>query len=395
MMRVLLICLTLAATVASASAQTRVERWSLVPDLRIGSVNAPDYSLTEVLDLEIGSEGEIYVLQWGEQTIHVFDRAGKFLRVIGRRGEGPGEFFSLAQLGWKGDTLWVQDPLANRVSLFHPSGKFLTSISFTASLKSDRFLSVPPGALLANGSLVSKPGTSAQLVAEGVVKRVPLVRLSRTGEVIDTLVLLSVGNTTLMIRDPATPRRVSFGFQPLSDESLWEVAPDGSSIVVVERPAAERKGPAFFRVTKLDAQGDTLLSRRYSYTPRPLTEEVVDRVTNEWVDEKMSMSNPPSSRAAAERLFRTALYRPAYHSPVTKLVMGRDGTIWLRREDVGDDRVVWNVLDKRGNVVAVLITRQKLRLFQADRDQIWGVENDELDVPYVVRYRIVQDKRSR
>jgi hypothetical protein len=50
--------------------------------------------------------------------------------------------------------------------------------------------------------------------------------------------------------------------------------------------------------------------------------------------------------------------------------------------------VVWNVLDDVGNPVAMVRTDADITLFQVDRDAAWGVETDDLDVPYVVRYRL-------
>lgn len=48
--------------------------------------------LNEVIALTVGADGSIYVAQWNEPAVQVFDREGRFAFAIGRRGGGPGEF---------------------------------------------------------------------------------------------------------------------------------------------------------------------------------------------------------------------------------------------------------------------------------------------------------------
>jgi hypothetical protein len=44
--------------------------------------------------LSVDAEGNLYVADFGNRRVHLFDRAGKFLRPIGRQGQGPGEYMS-------------------------------------------------------------------------------------------------------------------------------------------------------------------------------------------------------------------------------------------------------------------------------------------------------------
>jgi hypothetical protein len=42
--------------------------------------------------LSVDNEGNLYVADWGNRRVHMFDQAGKFVRAIGRQGQGPGEY---------------------------------------------------------------------------------------------------------------------------------------------------------------------------------------------------------------------------------------------------------------------------------------------------------------
>jgi hypothetical protein len=46
----------------------------------------------EPTDIEVGTDGFIYILDAGNSRIQVFDDTGKFINTIGREGKGPGEF---------------------------------------------------------------------------------------------------------------------------------------------------------------------------------------------------------------------------------------------------------------------------------------------------------------
>ena len=79
----------------------------------------------------VDAEGKVYIADESDMAIKVFDQAGKFLRAIGRRGEGPGEFSTVGQIfPFPGRRLLVADPLARRTSFFGPEGQFLSSFSW-------------------------------------------------------------------------------------------------------------------------------------------------------------------------------------------------------------------------------------------------------------------------
>lgn len=77
----------------------------------------------------------IYIIDNQDQAIKVFDPNGKYLRTIGRRGEGPGEFKSIQDHAFLPDgRLLVMDYSAHRSSFFDSSGNFIGSYKWKKSL---------------------------------------------------------------------------------------------------------------------------------------------------------------------------------------------------------------------------------------------------------------------
>jgi len=79
-----------------------------------------DWSLAGFVSIAGRAGGQLYVAPLGS-TIYVFSESGKFLRTIGRSGQGPGEFVAIRTIeSTAGDSLLVFDEL-RRFSLFSPS----------------------------------------------------------------------------------------------------------------------------------------------------------------------------------------------------------------------------------------------------------------------------------
>jgi hypothetical protein len=108
----------------------------------------PDKSVTFEEELSIGGEEyemlsqparfcvdqkeNIYVSDYQDQAIKVFDPEGEFIRSIGRKGEGPGEFSYLGSQTFLPDgKLLAMDSMGRRLNLFDAEGTYLTSYHWT------------------------------------------------------------------------------------------------------------------------------------------------------------------------------------------------------------------------------------------------------------------------
>lgn len=70
-----------------------VTRYSLQEELSIGGESRGTESLlNRPIYLKLDSQGNIYVMDWGDVEIKVFSPDGRLLRTIGKKGQGPGEF---------------------------------------------------------------------------------------------------------------------------------------------------------------------------------------------------------------------------------------------------------------------------------------------------------------
>ncbi|MCJ7582979.1 MAG: 6-bladed beta-propeller [Candidatus Aminicenantes bacterium] len=104
-----------------------VIEYTLVEDLSIGGdVDDADYIFHRPQGIKVGKDGMIYIMDWGDATIKLFDQEGQFIRVIGGKGQGPNEFGQLIyfSLGSGGD-INVLDPVNHRVAVLNTEGEYL------------------------------------------------------------------------------------------------------------------------------------------------------------------------------------------------------------------------------------------------------------------------------
>ena len=97
------------------------------------SVGGEEYEmLSQPMRFIVDKEGRIFISDYQDQAIKVFDPNGGFIRSIGRKGEGPGEFTNLgSQTFLPEGKLLAMDFMAMRLSLFDPEGTYLIGYYWT------------------------------------------------------------------------------------------------------------------------------------------------------------------------------------------------------------------------------------------------------------------------
>lgn len=111
----------------------------LADTTRVSLSEGRDSRLVAPAGLVSADEGDIYVADASEGVVHQFRLDGSFVRDIGSRGDGPGEFRTPAYptLGQDG-TLYVTDLTKSHVAVFSRSGEFKRNVSFEGVSRIDQ-----------------------------------------------------------------------------------------------------------------------------------------------------------------------------------------------------------------------------------------------------------------
>jgi len=104
------------------------KRYLMVEELSIGEAEGDEvYMLNRPQDIQVSEDGTIYILDWSDVCIKVFDSTGKYLRTIGRKGQGPSEFEFLTYMSLSSDgRIFVMDSVNRRIVVFDIKGEYLS-----------------------------------------------------------------------------------------------------------------------------------------------------------------------------------------------------------------------------------------------------------------------------
>lgn len=356
-----------------------------VEDLRIGSLDDPDYSFSWLMDLTVAPDGSIYSVHGNEQVVRRFGPDGRLLRVFGGNGEGPGEFRGPSSLGWIGDSLWVADSRTGRFSVFSAGGDFIYSFRPLVDLGGTPGNRPPrPRGVLADGTLWGESPQFAGEEQNGQPR--PIMRMDREGAVIDTIGWRQPTRGGMVFTTPDRSALMAVG-QPFSDDPVAAIADVDRSVLLLDRTARAGTSAPTFTLTKVGWDGDTIFARTYPYEPVPISSAEVDSIVGFWAERIRQNPNLGPIAGKAEQHVRDALHLPAHRPPVTEWVVRDDGSILLRQVPQADS-VRWLVLGPDGDAVVTFALPTRLRVLHADSEHVWGTISDEDDVPYIVRYRI-------
>jgi len=253
--------------------------WHLTRELRIGSYDDPATSLTGIYDVAVAADGRMLLSQPMEKQVAVFSASGERLGTIGSPGNGPMEIKGLGQIGWRGDSVWVEDSGGLSLKVFTASGRWLRTISFDLSHIEDYLIA--PGPLLSDGSILGSVHTDMDQLADGIISQVPLIRFTRAGQVLDTLTFEVRANSANRVR---LGTGFLIGERTFGTNDLVAVAADGSRIIVVRRAGAARAKPPAIEILALTGAGDTVFLRKVRFTPLRLTDDIIDDVVEDFLN---------------------------------------------------------------------------------------------------------------
>lgn len=371
--------------------------WTLSgPNVKIGSVDDPMYVFGPVTALVPGPDGFLHSLHSREGSVRRWSADGTPSGSVGRVGEGPGEFRQPMDMGFFGDSLWVWDWAGRHVSYFDLGGEFHGRVSPEFDFGGPEGAPPRPSRPFRDGTFLGIGPMPAYEIATGQLTETTFAHMNAEGETLKTIWLYphEARDGLALLREDGGG---TFGSQAFGDGVDYTVDDDG--LLVVARRAWNGEGDAVFTLTRIGLAGDTVFSVHVPYTPVALARDRIDSAVvavTESLYEFMSARQPGLARAALEARIRDATYKPAYVPPVGETMLDEDGNIWIRRFDpvaldTGKAVNEWWILDHGGAPLARALTPVGLQVRHIGADVVWGTEQDEFEVDYIVRYRLVRD----
>ncbi|WP_420634488.1 6-bladed beta-propeller [Candidatus Palauibacter sp.] len=320
------------------------------------------------------SDGSVAVIDRRDQRVRVFSESGEFLRSMGGRGEGPGEFRNPWFL-WAlpGDTLWVGDYRPQRFNVFSPDGEFIRLVT------PDPFYLNPShgGGVLSNGHSINTRDDGRDRDDFRTPRDYVIEAHRADGALVRELMTLPGRRFGRVEEAP------NFLLDPLFD-GRPSVDANGTTIAVTAGRHPE--------VRLLDERLRLRRIIRWIDEDREVTRADVRAWREEYV--RQQRERDLGNLAETLRPQMAALLsdeRPvADRFPAASSVrVGRDGRIWVRRYPRPRETTGWLAFEPDGDFFCHLDPVPGLQVYEIGADYILGSRRDELDIESVVMYELI------
>ncbi len=353
--------------------------WSFTEELRIGGAGgSPESQFGNVVGIDVDSAGDVYVADQQARHVQVFGPGGRFLHTIGAPGRGPGEIgASMSDVILHGNEVWVPDLANQRIDRFGLDGTSMGSdaLDFTQGMPST-WAHSSGGRLITRFQALVMPGMASNPHGD------PLVAFELQSR--DTVVVLPKGRSVQISRGQARVRL----FEP---EPLWDAAPDGRILTAMN---------AVYRIEVRAASGKLVRVITKRYTARKVTASDQKKILDA-LRKMMLQQGIPS--AALDQVLGAVSFAETYPA-MQSVRAGPDSTVWVQHVRTAEDLSGasgeldishmgsddWDVFEADGRYLGTLTLPPRFRPMLVRGDDFWGVQRDSLDVPSVVRYRLVQ-----
>jgi hypothetical protein len=355
---------------------------SLVEELSIGALNGPpEYEFGQLGDVAVDANGGLYVFDGRVPALRNYDASGRYVRMLGGKGAGPGEYQD-ASLGvvirHRDGRVVMRDPRNARLNIYAPDGSPLPPVAVISGLHSQQATTLDTADHMYLRILTGQPERNKPWP-------IALLHLDDQGRIVDTLV------PPVLEGEAQASGSTLFG-----RVKHWSFSPLGGFVVAL----SDR-----YRIEHFRADGSVLRIERAAPPVAIHPEEKAElEAMNDW-----------RYRTQGQFMTTDKPTVPDVKGVIRDLAVGDDGRIWVRRyapAEKGDsvpgvarqgqepaptrfwhEPNVHDVFEPDGKFLGSVRMPPRTALSVMRGDQVWGVREGPEGESQVVRFRIVPQRR--
>lgn len=360
----------------------------LVPEVTIGEFDGPDeYMLGSVQSLAVSADGTMYLFDGHAKALRKYAPDGTYLATLGREGGGPGEY-ERPDGGLRvlpDGRVVLRDPGNARINVYGADDVYLTSWPIRGGFSTSRQLGVDTAGNVYHQILLD-PEAGVEDWKSGLLK------LSAEGQELDTLAAPDVGYEGPTI-EAKTENSWSINTVPFSPSEEWQIHPHGWFLHGI----SER-----YAVDLLRPEGVLRIVREAEPVPVQPGEKTNAEERAAW---NMRRTQP------GWKWNGPAI--PDAKPPYRGFYAAEDGRVWVLRSQPGEkipdemvdeprepdarpplrwhEPVVFDVFEADGTYLGAARAPTGFSTYPTPvfrGDDVWAVVRDEMDVPYLTRFRV-------
>jgi|GEM_PF-2708007 len=312
------------------------------------SIKHKEEMFQNIVSLVIDAAGNIYILDKKAANIKIFNKDGDFLKIIGRRGEGPGEFVRPENGAFSpNNELYVYDSRRLTIQVFSIDGKFKTQIPFAVPwFEGPKFTS--------KGEIIASHGVMAEN------PKFVLKKFNNEMESVFTYTSIP------MLKLP----KVNIFVYTFNTDLKWEVGPKSE---IVWGVMTSPKYDLFVH----DEDGKYIKKITKEFTPIELTKVEYKRLMKKW------FGRVPNTK-------QFDLIIPRNYPPFQGFILDEEGRIFVHRfvEVEKSKKHYFDVFDDEGKYLTKITLDEKFLFGTFKNKKFFTIEEDADGYKYVRRYKV-------
>lgn len=291
-------------------------------NLSIGDETDERFQFYQAYSIALDSAENLYVLDSGNCRVQKFDKNGEYLKTIGRKGQGPGEFVNPTALYIDGhDNLYVSE--GRKMHAFDSSSELRRSTVLENNIR-DFF--VNEDGHIVTFCMINDESGSKKIVAE----------LDSEGKIIKTF----AEYTDVQAVRNETEGGGVMTFKAYHQYNYWVyLHPVSSGRFVYAYPSD-------YRLTLADGEGSPFLRIEKEEAPRPITREEKDHIMS-GIERMAGQRQIKLTKSVLEAACQFPPHRPFFHH----LLVDDAGRIYVRTSRSVLDRsdgTSFDIFDEQG-----------------------------------------------
>ncbi len=363
----------------------------LIEEVRIGSLGGTtEHSFSDINSIAVAQSGAIYVDDAHPPSIRHFDRDGRFVRWIGREGEGPGEFRSIAGISVLPDDRLAAWDRRGRITVYGSDGEYDEIIRVEPENPwgypfVDRAFATDSAGRYYLRIFASSPYGADPLGVAGI--RYGYARLSPEGSILDTVAAPRAERResaeSIVIHTRAGDRH------PFPQATLDAVSPFGYLVAGHN---------ATYTFSILDPDGAIEVERKgFQPVEVKATERAEWRARVAFAERRSraSFRDVPARKPAYRGLWVDADGRVWVHRYAEAIKRSEPiPELWLEDPEGNVPRITWaeptlyDVFGPDGQLLRCVRIPDDAEVVASRGSLAWGILRGALDEEYVVRWRI-------
>lgn len=310
------------------------EIFALEEELSIG-MDGESFILSMIRDIAVDDDGRIYVLDYKEGNVKIFNKSGEYLHSIGKKGEGPQElagpiFLWITSLG----EVMIEDIGNKAIKLYSFEGELKHSIS-TAK--------IPYFGRTAIDSENNIVGMNTVMDPED-----PKVEVKKYDFELNLISTIATG-------PGPNPRK----FNPFGGVPWYQVDNDDNIVYSFTEN---------YEIQIINPEGELVRKIIKDYDPVEITEEEKER--------ELKVVRPDF------------IDIPKFHSAFNRYRLGDDGKIYVQTWKKSEDGSItyYDVFDPEGRFVVEIPLSCDARIWK--KGKLYAIEEDEEGFQVVKRYKV-------